>query len=113
MLTFRKVRSTFSELRERVECECNLPGKDGHRGLHAGMIVPLNFTDRSHRSTVIQPRLSNGQFNYTDPRHCSVHDPTSSTCFLNAQRHDGFYEGSPITVSLKTMSIGIALIMFI
>ncbi|PIL28602.1 hypothetical protein GSI_08644 [Ganoderma sinense ZZ0214-1] len=47
----------------------------------------------------MQPRFANGQFNYTDPRHCSIHDPTSSTCFLNAQRHDGFYEGSPITYS--------------
>ena len=45
-----------------------------------------------------KPRFLNGTFNYTDPRHCSVHDPLHSTCFLNAQNHDGFYEGSPIVV---------------
>ncbi|PBK91992.1 glycoside hydrolase family 92 protein [Armillaria gallica] len=37
--------------------------------------------------------------NYTDPRHCSIHDPTGSTCFLNAIRRDGFYETSPIVYS--------------
>ena len=36
---------------------------------------------------------------FTDPRHCSVNDPLKSTCFLNAVNTDGFYEGSPITVS--------------
>lgn len=45
-----------------------------------------------------QPRFVDGQFNLTDPRHCSIHDPAKATCFLNAQRHDGFYESSPIVV---------------
>ncbi|KAI0767764.1 glycoside hydrolase family 92 protein [Fomes fomentarius] len=47
----------------------------------------------------MQPRFVDGQFNLTDPRHCSIHDPAKATCFLNAQRHDGFYEGSPIVYS--------------
>ncbi|KAF7300489.1 Glycoside hydrolase family 92 protein [Mycena chlorophos] len=46
-----------------------------------------------------QPRFANGTWNFTDPRHCSVHDPTQSTCFLNAIRRDGFYESSPIVYS--------------
>nr|GAT50324.1 glycoside hydrolase family 92 protein [Mycena chlorophos] len=45
-----------------------------------------------------QPRFANGTWNFTDPRHCSVHDPTQSTCFLNAIRRDGFNESSPIVV---------------
>jgi hypothetical protein len=31
---------------------------------------------------------------FTDPRHCSIHDPTHSTCFLDPNAQDGFYEGS-------------------
>ncbi|KAJ7624866.1 glycoside hydrolase family 92 protein [Roridomyces roridus] len=46
-----------------------------------------------------QPRFANGTWNYTDPRHCSVNDPTKATCFLNAIRRDGFYESSPIVYS--------------
>ncbi|KAL5497692.1 hypothetical protein ACEPAH_2623 [Sanghuangporus vaninii] len=45
---------------------------------------------------MMQPRFANGTFNRTDPRHCSVHDPLHSTCFLNAANRDGFYESSPI-----------------
>ncbi|EUC67499.1 glycoside hydrolase family 92 protein, partial [Rhizoctonia solani AG-3 Rhs1AP] len=44
----------------------------------------------------IQNRFQNGTFNYTDPRHCSIHDPRHSTCYLNAVNTDGFYESSPI-----------------
>ena len=40
-----------------------------------------------------KPRFANGEYNDTDPRHCSVNDPTHSTCFLNAVHRDGFYEG--------------------
>ncbi|KAF5320469.1 hypothetical protein D9611_010776 [Ephemerocybe angulata] len=47
----------------------------------------------------MQPRFADGTWNYTDPRHCSVHDPEKATCFLNAVRRDGFYEGSPIVYS--------------
>ncbi|KAH9903165.1 glycoside hydrolase family 92 protein [Cubamyces lactineus] len=47
----------------------------------------------------MQPRFASGVFNLTDPRHCSIHDPLHSTCFLNAQNHDGFYEGAPIVYS--------------
>ncbi|KAF5364126.1 hypothetical protein D9756_000963 [Leucocoprinus leucothites] len=46
-----------------------------------------------------QLRFANGTFNFTDPRHCSIHDPAQATCFLNAANRDGFYEGSPITYS--------------
>ncbi|KIK62310.1 glycoside hydrolase family 92 protein [Collybiopsis luxurians FD-317 M1] len=45
---------------------------------------------------MMQPRFKNGTFNFTDPRHCSVHDPEMATCFLNAVNRDGFYESSPI-----------------
>ncbi|KAI0040367.1 glycoside hydrolase family 92 protein [Auriscalpium vulgare] len=31
----------------------------------------------------MQPRLVSGDFNFTDPRHCSVNDPTHATCFLD------------------------------
>ncbi|KAF5372700.1 hypothetical protein D9615_009853 [Tricholomella constricta] len=48
---------------------------------------------------MVQPRLANGTFNFTDPRHCSIHDPAMATCFLNAANRDGFYEGSPIIYS--------------
>ncbi|KAK7027970.1 hypothetical protein VNI00_015053 [Paramarasmius palmivorus] len=48
---------------------------------------------------MMQPRSSNGTFSFTDPRHCSVHDPDKATCFLNAANLDGFYEGSPIIYS--------------
>ncbi|GLB36560.1 putative glycoside hydrolase family 92 protein [Lyophyllum shimeji] len=48
---------------------------------------------------MVQPRFANGTFNFTDPRHCSIHDPEMATCFLNAARRDGFYESSPIVYS--------------
>ncbi|KAG6916146.1 hypothetical protein DXG01_008297 [Tephrocybe rancida] len=48
---------------------------------------------------MFQPRFADGTFNFTDPRHCSVHDPAKATCFLNAARRDGFYESSPIVYS--------------
>ncbi|KAF9261888.1 hypothetical protein L218DRAFT_463546 [Marasmius fiardii PR-910] len=47
----------------------------------------------------MQPKFANGTWNYTDPRHCSIHDPLKATCFLNAIRRDGFYESSPIVYS--------------
>ncbi|KAF7332630.1 Glycoside hydrolase family 92 protein [Mycena kentingensis (nom. inval.)] len=50
-------------------------------------------------SGFFQPRFANGQWNFTDPRHCSIHDPDQATCFLNAIRRDGFYESSPIVYS--------------
>ncbi|KAF9060398.1 glycoside hydrolase family 92 protein [Rhodocollybia butyracea] len=48
---------------------------------------------------MMQPRFKNGTFNFTDPRHCSIHDPLMATCFLNAVDRDGFYEASPIVYS--------------
>ncbi|KXN83542.1 hypothetical protein AN958_01251 [Leucoagaricus sp. SymC.cos] len=48
---------------------------------------------------MMQLRFANGTFNFTDPRHCSIHDPAQATCFLNAANRDGFYEGSPIIYS--------------
>lgn len=48
---------------------------------------------------MMQPRFLNGTFNYTDPRHCSVNDPTQSTCYLDAINTDGFYESSPLVYS--------------
>ncbi|TBU57549.1 glycoside hydrolase family 92 protein [Dichomitus squalens] len=47
----------------------------------------------------VQPRFQNGSFGSTDPRHCSVHDPTGSNCFLFNTNTDGFYESSPIVYS--------------
>lgn len=60
-----------------------------------------NVTVPGHEDIVgmMQPRFADGSWNYTDPRHCSVHDPEKATCFLNALRRDGFYEGSPIVYS--------------
>ncbi|KDQ19392.1 glycoside hydrolase family 92 protein [Botryobasidium botryosum FD-172 SS1] len=48
---------------------------------------------------MMQPLLKNGSFGFTDPRHCSIHDPTHSTCYLDAGNHDGFYEDSPLVYS--------------
>ncbi|KAH7921949.1 glycoside hydrolase family 92 protein [Leucogyrophana mollusca] len=48
---------------------------------------------------MMQPRFASGQWNYTDPRHCSVNDPTQSTCYLDATNTDGFYESSPMVYS--------------
>lgn len=50
-------------------------------------------------SGMAQQRRMNGTFIYTDPRHCSVNDPTHSTCYFNPNNHDGFYESSPIVYS--------------
>ncbi|KAG1871150.1 glycoside hydrolase family 92 protein [Suillus tomentosus] len=48
---------------------------------------------------MMQPRFADGQWNYTDPRHCSVNDPLDSTCYLDVTNHDGFYESSPMVYS--------------
>ncbi|KAJ4470945.1 glycoside hydrolase family 92 protein [Lentinula aciculospora] len=46
---------------------------------------------------MMQQKSSAGAFDtYTDPRHCSVNDPTHSTCYLDGNNHDGFYESSPM-----------------
>lgn len=50
-----------------------------------------------------QPKYANGSFFYTDPRHCTVHDPKHSTCFLDGFNKDGFYEGGPIVVSTNML----------
>ncbi|KAF8797553.1 hypothetical protein BYT27DRAFT_7228919 [Phlegmacium glaucopus] len=52
----------------------------------------ITIPDSPNVVGVMQPRFANGTFNFTDPRHCSVHDPAHSTCFLNAANRDGFYE---------------------
>ncbi|KAG5640175.1 hypothetical protein DXG03_000730, partial [Asterophora parasitica] len=41
---------------------------------------------------MVQPRFADGTFNFTDPRHCSIHDPQKATCFLDSVNKDGFYE---------------------
>lgn len=48
---------------------------------------------------MMQPRFADGQWNYTDPRHCSVNDLLQSTCYLDAINRDGFYESSPMVYS--------------
>ncbi|KAJ3784535.1 glycoside hydrolase family 92 protein [Lentinula aff. detonsa] len=49
---------------------------------------------------MMQLKSSTGAFDmYTDPRHCSVNDPTHSTCYLDSNNHDGFYESSPMVYS--------------
>ncbi|KAJ4471850.1 glycoside hydrolase family 92 protein [Lentinula edodes] len=49
---------------------------------------------------MMQQKSSTGAFDmYTDPRHCSVNDPTHSTCYLDSNNHDGFYESSPMVYS--------------
>ncbi|ELU37727.1 glycoside hydrolase family 92 protein [Rhizoctonia solani AG-1 IA] len=52
----------------------------------------------------IQNRFQNGTFNFTDPRHCSIHDPLESTCYLNAINTDGFYESSTQSFSVQRLS---------
>ncbi|KAK1229538.1 hypothetical protein PQX77_007364 [Marasmius sp. AFHP31] len=59
----------------------------------------VNVPDAPNIVGFMQPKFANGTWNYTDPRHCSVHDPLKATCFLNAIRRDGFYESSPIVYS--------------
>ncbi|KAF8193206.1 glycoside hydrolase family 92 protein [Mycena galopus ATCC 62051] len=59
----------------------------------------ITVADGSGFSGFMQPKFANGTWNFTDPRHCSVHDPLQATCFLNAIRRDGFYESSPIVYS--------------
>ncbi|KAJ7274823.1 glycosyl hydrolase family 92-domain-containing protein [Mycena rebaudengoi] len=59
----------------------------------------ITVPDVSNVAGFMQPRFANGTFNFTDPRHCSLHDPLQATCFLNAIRRDGFYESSPIVYS--------------
>ena len=54
---------------------------------------------------MMQPRFSNGSFGSTDPRHCSVNDPTHSTCFLFNTNFDGFYESSPLVVRCLSLLI--------
>src|ERR1700761_1560670 len=56
---------------------------------------------------VFQPRFLNGTFNFTDPRHCSIHDPQKGTCFLNAANRDGFYEDAPIVVRLCPLLVNV------
>ncbi|KAI0037991.1 glycoside hydrolase family 92 protein [Auriscalpium vulgare] len=41
---------------------------------------------------MFQPRLLDGTYRYVDPRHCSPNDPTHSTCYLDPNALDGFYE---------------------
>ncbi|KAI0319724.1 glycosyl hydrolase family 92-domain-containing protein [Amylostereum chailletii] len=48
---------------------------------------------------MMQKRLINQTFVFTDPRHCSVHDPLHSGCNTVANFMDGFYEGSPLLYS--------------
>ncbi|KAL0064619.1 hypothetical protein AAF712_008445 [Marasmius tenuissimus] len=59
----------------------------------------ITVPDSPNVKGMMQPRSSNGTFDFTDPRHCSIHDPEKATCFLNAANLDGFYEGSPIIYS--------------
>ncbi|KAH8836162.1 glycosyl hydrolase family 92-domain-containing protein [Flagelloscypha sp. PMI_526] len=59
----------------------------------------VNVPDAPQIVGFMQPKWANGTWNYTDPRHCSIHDPLKATCFLNAIRRDGFYESSPIVYS--------------
>lgn len=54
--------------------------------------------------TLRQLRNADGSFTYTDPRHCSVNDPTHSTCYLDGGNHDGFYESSPMIVRAVFLS---------
>ncbi|KAL1752089.1 glycosyl hydrolase family 92-domain-containing protein [Schizophyllum commune] len=72
----------------------------GRAGNFANVWNPnVTFPGREDIIGMMQPRFQNGTFNYTDPRHCSIHDPEKATCFLNAVRRDGFYESSPMVYS--------------
>ncbi|KAI0260072.1 glycosyl hydrolase family 92-domain-containing protein [Gloeopeniophorella convolvens] len=54
---------------------------------------------------MMQPKRMDGEFVYTDPRHCSANDPFHSTCFLDPSATDGFYEGSPLLVNIFNSDI--------
>ncbi|KAJ7105408.1 glycoside hydrolase family 92 protein [Mycena crocata] len=41
-----------------------------------------------------QKRYSNGKFNFTDPKHCSPVDETTTECSLQSDNTNGFYESS-------------------
>lgn len=41
-----------------------------------------------------QKRYSNGKFNFTDPKHCSPVDNTTTECSLQSDNTNGFYESS-------------------
>ncbi|KAL1746800.1 glycosyl hydrolase family 92-domain-containing protein [Schizophyllum fasciatum] len=72
----------------------------GRAGNFANVWNPnVTFPGREDIAGMMQPRFQDGTFNYTDPRHCSIHDPEKATCFLNAVRRDGFYESSPMVYS--------------
>ncbi|TDL19308.1 hypothetical protein BD410DRAFT_805898 [Rickenella mellea] len=49
--------------------------------------------------TILMPRFANGEFGFTDPHHCSINEPKSSTCFLDAHNTDGFYKASSLVYS--------------
>lgn len=68
----------------------SVPGNPEIKGM---MQVSRNLCFFSIVTKDEQPRFANGTFNFTDPRHCSIHDPAQATCFLNAANRDGFYEG--------------------
>ena len=69
-------------------------------GIKGFMQVSVSSTSwNAYDKCFIQPKYQNGTFFYTDPRHCTVHDPKHSTCFLDGFNKDGFYEGGPIVVS--------------
>ncbi|KAH7915153.1 glycoside hydrolase family 92 protein [Hygrophoropsis aurantiaca] len=56
----------------------------------------LSLPGRPDIKGMVQPRLANGTWAYTDPRHCSPNDPDHATCYLDAINKDGFYESSPM-----------------
>ena len=91
------VCSACWEFRQQLGSKYHGPRSPRYCGHDAGgymvAILGLYISIANH-----QPRFLNGTFNSTDPRHCSVHDPLQSTCFLNAVNTDGFYESSPIVV---------------
>ncbi|KLO11779.1 glycoside hydrolase family 92 protein [Schizopora paradoxa] len=58
-----------------------------------------DFVDIEGIKGFFQPRQADGKFRKTDPRHCTVHDPAHSTCYLDGGDTTGFYEGGPIVYS--------------
>lgn len=74
-----------------------VPGGPGVQGMMQVSRSPAAIT-AAQLTAALQPRFADGTWNYTDPRHCSVHDPAQATCYLNAANRDGFYEASPLVV---------------
>ncbi|KAI0033572.1 glycoside hydrolase family 92 protein [Vararia minispora EC-137] len=91
--------SQVAKLLNRTEDAVKYAGRAGNFVNHWNPETTMPDGPSSVRG-MMQPRLKNGSFSYTDPRHCSPHaPPRSGTCYFSAGDLTGFYEGSPLLYS--------------